>query len=201
MLLGLHPECSLSSSLSCFDLWYFVYVRFRAFAQAVMAPVVRVEPSNMKLLDSNPELLAKVEAIGWLSFIRKFTDSNPEVTSLLSLSLADSRVKVADLQFRVDERSVALAIGLSMTRERWFKYKQMEVTEWRKMLKNPYQDVSFRTDVSRKYFKKEWQPVLDVIHRYVTCEGRLSSAYVYHIQLMAVFIGFPLNLPHYLVRV
>ena len=76
----------------------------------------------------------------------------------------------------------------------------MEVTEWRQMLKNPFQDVSFRTGVSRKYFKKEWRPVLDVIHRYVTYEGRFSSAYIYHLRLMAVFIGFPLNLPHYLVQ-
>ena len=31
-LLGLHPECSLSSSLSFFDLWYLFQVRFRACA-------------------------------------------------------------------------------------------------------------------------------------------------------------------------
>ena len=96
-----------------------------------MAPVVSVEPSDIKILDGNPELLAKVEAVGWLPFIRKFADSNPEVTRLFALSLADARVKVADLQFRVDERSVALATGLPLTGERWFKYKQMKVNEWR----------------------------------------------------------------------
>ena len=53
---------------------------------------------------------------------------------------------------------------------------------------------------SRKYFQKEWRPVLDVIHRYVTCEGRLSSAYVYHLRLMVFFLGFPINLPYYLVH-
>ena len=166
-----------------------------------MAPVVRVEPCEMKLLDSNPELLAKVEVAGRLPFIRRFLDSNPEVTRLFALSLDDSRVKIANLQFQVDERSVALATGLSITGERWFKYKPMEVTEWRQMLKNPCQDVSFRTGVALKYFKKEWRPVLDLIHRYVTCEGCLSSAYVYHLQLMSVFISFPLNLPHYLVQI
>ena len=67
-------------------------------------------------------------------------------------------------------------------------------------MKNPCQDVSFRTGVSRKCFKKEWRPVLDVIHRYVTCEGRLSSAYVYHLRLTAVFLSFPINLPYYLVQ-
>ena len=102
-----------------------------------MAPVVRVEPSDMKLLDSNPELSAKIETVGWFPFIRKFTDSNPEVTRLFALSLDDSQVNIDDLQFRVDERSIALATRLLLTGERWFKYKQMEVTEWRQMLKNP----------------------------------------------------------------
>ena len=60
--------------------------------------------------------------------------------------------------------------------------------------------MSFRAGVSRKCFKKEWRPFLDVIHRYVTCEGRLSSAYVYHLILMTVFLGLPINLPYYLVQ-
>ena len=68
------------------------------------------------------------------------------------------------------------------------------------MLKNPFQEVSFRVGVSRKYFKREWRPVLEVIHRYVTCEGRLASMYIYHLRLMTVFLGRPINLPHYLVQ-
>ena len=142
-LLGLHPECSISSSLSGFDLCYLFWVRLRACAQLVMAPVVRVEPCEMKLLDSNPDLLTKVEAVGWLPFISKFSDSNPEVTRVFALSLADSRVKVGDLQFRMDKHSVALATGLPLTGERCFKYKLMEITEWRQLLKNLCQDVSF----------------------------------------------------------
>ena len=106
-------------------------MQLRAFALAAMASVARVEPNDTKLLDENPELLAKLQAVGWLPFIRKFADSNPEVTRLFAMSLVDARVKVADLQFRVDECSVSLATGLPLTGERWFKYKQMEVTEWR----------------------------------------------------------------------
>ena len=130
-LLGLHPECSLSGSLSCCELEYLVWVIFHAYVQSVMAPVVRVEPCEMKLLYSNPGLLARVKAVGWLSFINRFFDSNPEVTRVFAMSLADSRVTVGDIQFPVDERSVALATGLPLTGERWFKYKPMNITEWR----------------------------------------------------------------------
>ena len=90
-LLGFHPECSLSSFLSCCDTLYLLCVQLRAFSLTAMAPVVRVEPNDTKLLDENPELLAKVEAVGWLPFIRKFADSNPEVTRLFDLSLVDAR--------------------------------------------------------------------------------------------------------------
>ena len=47
----------------------------------------------------------------------------------------------------------------------------MTITEWQQLLKNHAQEVSFRTGVARKYFKKEWRPVLDLIHRYLTCEA------------------------------
>ena len=128
--LGLHPKCSRSGSLSCAELWYLSCVWLRAFTQSVMAPVVRVEPCEMKLLDSNPELLAKVEAVGWLPFVSKFLDSNPEVTRVFTVSLVDFQALVGDLHFRVDKRSVVLATGLSLTGERWFKYKRMNITEW-----------------------------------------------------------------------
>ena len=137
VFLGLHPECSLSGSLSSVELWYLLYVQLRALTRPVMAPVVRVEPCEMKLLDSNPELSAKVEAIGWMPFISKFSDSNPEVTRVFTLSLADYQAEVGEVCFRVDERSVALATGLSLEGERWFKYKRMDIIEWWQLLKNP----------------------------------------------------------------
>ena len=122
-LLSLHPKCSLSGSLSCAELWYLFCVRLCALTQSVMAPVVRVEPCEMKLLYSNPELLAKVEAVGWLPFVNKFFDSNPRVIRVFAVSLVDFQAEVGDLHFRVDERSVALATSLSLMGKRWFKYK------------------------------------------------------------------------------
>ena len=111
-LLSLYPECLFSNLLSCAELWYLFCVRLLALTQSVMAPVVRVEPYEMTLLDLNPELSAKVEAIGWMPFIRKFSDSNPEVTRVFAVSLVDFQAEVGDLRFQVDERSVALATGL-----------------------------------------------------------------------------------------
>ena len=114
-LLGLHPECSLSGSLSWCKPEYLVWLILCAFTQSVMAPVVRVEPCEMKLLVSNPE--------PWFSFVSKFSDSNHEVMRVFIVSLVDFQAEVGDLRFRVDERSMALSTGLSLIGERWFKYK------------------------------------------------------------------------------
>ena len=70
-----------------------------AYEQSVMVPVVRVEPCEMKLLDSNPELLAKVEVVIWLPFVSKFSDSNPEVMRVFVVSLVDFQAEVGNLHF------------------------------------------------------------------------------------------------------
>ena len=84
-LLGLCPEWFLSSALGYCSPLYLLFAQLCTFTLVVMAPVVRVEPDNMKLLDEDPKLLAKVEAVEWLPFFRKFADSNPEVTRLFAL--------------------------------------------------------------------------------------------------------------------
>ena len=105
-----------------------------------------------------------------MPFFEKFSDSNPEVTRVFALSLVNYQAKVGDLCFRVDERSIAAASDLSLSRKKWFKYQKMDITEWIRLLKNLTQEVLFRTRVARKYFLKEWHLVLDLIHRYLTCE-------------------------------
>ena len=92
-----------------------------------MAPVVRVEPYELTLLNSNPGILQKVKDVGWLPFFEKFSDSNPEVTRVFALSLVNYQAEVGDLCFRVDERSIASATGLPLSGQRWFKYQKMEI--------------------------------------------------------------------------
>ena len=98
-LLSIYLECSFSNLLSCAELWYLFCVRLHALTLSVMAPVVRVEPCEMKLLDSNSELSAKVEEVGWMPFIRKLSYSNPKVMRVFVVSLVDFQAEVGDLRF------------------------------------------------------------------------------------------------------
>jgi len=48
--------------------------------------------------------------------------------------------------------------------------------------------------------KEEWASLLLVIQKFITCEGRFGSMYMYHARLMMNFLeGQTLNLPYFLL--
>ena len=42
---------------------------------------------------------------------------------------------------------------------------------------------------------KKWRALLELIIRYVNCEGRLSETQFYHLRLLLIFKGYPVNMP------
>ena len=42
---------------------------------------------------------------------------------------------------------------------------------------------------------KKWRALLELVIRYVTCEGRLSETQFYHLRLLLIFKGYPINMP------
>jgi hypothetical protein len=48
--------------------------------------------------------------------------------------------------------------------------------------------------------KPRWHDLLAIIKQFVTCEGRYGLVFLYHLRLLMNFIGYPLNMPHYLLR-
>jgi hypothetical protein len=48
--------------------------------------------------------------------------------------------------------------------------------------------------------KQRWHDLLMIIKQFITCEGRYGFIFLYHLRLLMVFMGFELNMPHYLHR-
>ena len=137
LLLSLSSKCSRPGFLSLVQWWHLFCAWLRICKWLVMAPVVRVEPYELTLLNSNPGILQKVKDVGWLPFLEKFSDSNPEVTRVFALSLVNYKAEVGDLCFRVDERSIASATGLPLCRQKWFKYQKNGDYGMERIVKEP----------------------------------------------------------------
>jgi hypothetical protein len=48
--------------------------------------------------------------------------------------------------------------------------------------------------------KPRWHDLLTIVKQFVTSEGRYGLVFLYHLRLLMNFIGYPLNMPHYLLR-
>ena len=47
---------------------------------------------------------------------------------------------------------------------------------------------------------KKWRSLLELIIKYVTCEGRISQTQFYHLWLLRVFKGRPMNMSYYFLN-
>jgi hypothetical protein len=98
-------------------------------------------------------------------------------------------------------RVVTEACRLVVGGERWWKKEHM-VTEFvNQFLLPDKQNPDWRRGIPRNWVRPEWHTALVVIHRYITCEGRFSLVYIYHIRILMHLNGdYPLNLPYFLLK-
>jgi hypothetical protein len=124
-----------------------------------------------------------------------------KVAREFSLNFDGTKTKVGNLELEVSEATVASAIDIPNTSERWFKSMNLNATLSKEFLKLECQGDNLSKGVPRSHMVKGFDKMLRVIQRYLTYEGRFNMIYQYHIRLLLHFTGKDLmNLPFYLFR-
>ena len=168
-----------------------------------MGKLLRAEPEGSKFLAGYPQTRNALQKAKWLKFIQKFKGYHKEVTKAFARSFdgKTNAVEIGDLQFTVTESSLAEATALPRTGERWFKNRTVESQEWKNILKNPGMDTTiFTKGIPVSNIKKEWTALLLLVQKFLTCEGRFGTMYVYHTKIMMHFMGeHTVNLPYFLL--
>lgn len=69
------------------------------------------------------------------------------------------------------------------------------------MLKNLGMIISmFRKCIPSTTLKNKWRNMLLILKKFITCEGRFGTLYVYHIRLMMNFLDNEINIPFFLLN-
>jgi len=166
-----------------------------------MGFIVRIEPIGSKYLEGYPQCKEMLQQIGWLQFLEKFNGCHKEVTKTFARSFQGTEVEIGDVKFTVNEVFIAEATGLYRAGERWFKNREFHNNSWKQILKSPNMDVSvFKKGIPSTALKSKWRNILLLLQKFVTCEGRYGTFYVYHMRLMLHFLGEDLNLPYFLYQ-
>jgi hypothetical protein len=105
-------------------------------------------------------------------------------------------VEIRKLLMLVTEQSIAEACRLVVGGERWWN-KEHVVTEFvNQFLLLDKKNLEWIKGVPHSWIRQECDTALIIIQSYITCEGRFSLIYIYHIRLlMHLNRYYPLNLP------
>ena len=162
-----------------------------------MGKLLRAEPEGSKYLEGYPQTKEALKKAKWLNFIQKFRGYDKEVTKAFARSFNGHTVEVGDLKFTITENTIATTTSLPQVGDRWFKNRGVENQAWKDMLKNPGMDTSiFTKGIPVHVIKGEWTALLLLVQKFITCEGRFGTMYMYHARIMMNFIeGHTINLP------
>jgi len=102
------------------------------------------------------------------------------------LYLHGDQVILASVTFTLTPKTVSLATGIPNIGELWHKKQQIDRQHY-----EPYIKPNFLRQLKRvfpfRYLKDEYAPLMRLIMKYFSCEGRFSCLYAYHIRLLMHF--------------
>jgi hypothetical protein len=83
--------------------------------------------------------------------------------------------------------------------QKWFKNSKVDEVPW-SLLFTSRKINSCDKGMPVTALKPRWHDLLAIVKQFVTCEGRYSLVFLYHLRLLMSFIDFPLNMPYFLLR-
>ena len=125
---------------------------------------------------------------------------NHDLTSLFALNFKRDHVTIAGVNFMVSAEIISSATTILNEGEIWFKGMGLDLEHYNFFLKPQYKQSHSHIFPSKQLLDK-YNPLMKIIMKYFTCEGRFSRLYQYHIRLLMHFTSIkPLNLPNCLFR-
>jgi hypothetical protein len=111
-------------------------------------------------------------------------------------------VEIGKMLMLVIEKTITKAYRLVVGGERWLKKEHVVTKFVSQFILLDKKNLDWKRGIPRSWIPPEWHTALIVIHRYVTCEGRFSLVYIYHIRILMHLNGdYPLNLPYFLLKI
>ena len=106
---------------------------------------------------------------------------------------------MGDVKLEVIEDFLSQATGIPVSGQRWFKNAKVEEVPW-SLLFTSRKIKGCDKGMPISFLKSRWHDLLTVVKQFVTCEGCFGLVFLYYFLLLMIFMGFPLNMPYYLLR-
>lgn len=158
------------------------------------AGFIRREPTDHTRLHSQPKVVASLKGVGWLSFFDKLDGFDDAIA--LEFAQNSEHIQVQDNQtheFHTNVRGLDIGVNEDFISEvteiprgqPWDKDDRALNNRAKTSFFRSYEkSESNRNGVKRESLPDEWGEVAYHIMKYLTCEGRLSIVYAYHLRML-----------------
>ena len=126
--------------------------------------------------------------------------NHPELSWLFIINLHESKLNPTRVTFDLSIDAIANATGIPSVGEKWFKQANIDMSYFEPYLKPMYKYHN-KSIFPFSHLLDRYAPMMRIIMKYVTCEGRFSRLYSYHIRFLMHFTRVRmLHIPYYLYR-
>jgi hypothetical protein len=138
---------------------------------------------------------------GWFEFCCTFQGNHEEISMLFAKKIDGFQTQVGNVLIHVTEHSIGATCHFPVQGERWWKKSKLSANLCNQFLVPEHHDPDWSQGIPKKWLKEEWQSVLSIVKRYITCEGRYSYVYCYHMRILMHLNGdAQMSFPFYLLK-
>jgi hypothetical protein len=124
------------------------------------------------------------ERLDYCHYLRNFQGHNVVVMRAFAETFDGKTTQVGDVKITVTEETLASITGLENKGENWFKAQRLKGKGWTTFMDKMQQDLDWGKGVPRTWLSNPWRDVVFFIQKYLTCEGRYSLIFLYHILML-----------------
>lgn len=137
----------------------------------------------------------------WIVFLEKLSGFEDEVCQVFAHNFDGKMVKLGSFEMVVNEDLIVEETKLSKNGEKYFKGILFDQNLWQPFLVTNY-SILDRSKGIPSGIKPELWIMITSLQKFLTCEGRYSSTFLYHLILLPLFEGGPkVNFPFFLWKI
>ena len=143
----------------------------------------RVEPTDTSWMSSYPDCAAMFQRDGWFDFFERIKGFNPEVSYCFAHGFDKDTFTFDTLKFGLTKELMSEATGIENDGEMWFKKIPFTFSP-KYFLLPEVETLDWGKGVQLEKFKPEWREAIRILQSYITCDGRSSLVFKYHVRFL-----------------
>jgi len=149
---------------------------------------LRDEPNTLTELQACPLPMSCFQHLACYEFCQRVENVrvHHDLAHLFSLHLHGGQSVLAGVTFTLTPETISMATGIPNIGEQWHKKKKVVRHHY-----EPYIKANYLKQLTRvfpfRFLKDEYAPLMKLIMKYFSCEGRFSRLYAYHIKFLMHF--------------